>query len=340
MNSEASHAGGAAARAAATANAAAATAAAVSAMGVSAVAVAAMGGAAAENALPQGVPLLFVDASAPLVQVGVWQDGAWLAHLCVDAPALEAIFHTVRTVLAQADVPLAGIGGFIHNEGPGSILGIRLGAMALRVWALGGQAGAGSTGSAGNAGSTGNAVAGLPVWAVRSLPLLATKVAACAGADSAAQNGTASSGAGTGAFAVVSEFRQGLWNWFQPSAQDAFGETIEVISTVELTARLEAGNLRCYYLRHRKSWASPPCAVIETDSDLSACPQVFLLPDLLRRVALPEAFLSRPPEFKTADGERHRGAAAAPANSAAASTASASASAAAAAQPSRGQDAS
>lgn len=324
MNSEASHAGGAAARAAATAtaNAAAVPAVAVSAMGGAAVAVAAMGGAAAENALPQGVPLLFVDASAPLVQVGVWQDGAWLAHLCVDAPALEAIFHTVRTVLAQAGVPLAGIGGFIHNEGPGSILGIRLGAMALRVWALGGQAGAGSTGSAGNA------AAGLPVWAVRSLPLLAAKVAACAGTDGAAQNGTASSGAGIGAFAVVSEFRQGLWNWFQPSAQDAFGETIEVVSTAELTARLEAGNLRCYYLRHRKSWASPPCAVIETDSDLSACPQVFLLPDLLRRVALPEAFLSRPPEFKTADGERHRGAAAA------------AASAAAAAQPSKGQDAS
>lgn len=227
--------------------------------------------AGAAAALPAGRPVLFLDASAPFVQVGLWQDGGWLSHCCVDAPALEAIFRCVREQLAAAAIGLKEVAGFVHNEGPGSVLGIRLAAMALRVW--GGQE--------------------VPLWAVRSLPLVAAKMALLVPAVAAP--------------AVISEFRQGLWNWFEPVADDPFGETICVIETDELAGRLQAGRA-CYYLRHRKSWAPPPGQVLEADSDLSACAPVLATAGLLRKVAQAEAFLTRPPEFKKTDGERHRGA--------------------------------
>lgn len=225
---------------------------------------------AGEGVLPIDRPVLFLDASAPFVQVGLWQNQRWLSHCCVDAPALEAIFRCVREQLALASVRLEQVAGFVHNEGPGSILGIRLSAMALRVWS--GQ---------------------VPVWAVRSLPLVAAKVAVL----------TPASPAG----AVISEFRQGLWNWFEPSAADRSGNRICVIETDELAERLRAGRT-CYYLRHRKSWAPPPGPVQEVDSNLSACAPVLATAGLLRKVAKAEAFLALPPEFKKTDGERHRGA--------------------------------
>lgn len=243
------------------------------------------------DALPAGVPLLFIDASAPQVQTGLWQDGCWLAHRCSDAPALEEIFRSVSELLRVAGLPFAAIGGFIHNEGPGSILGIRLGAMALRVWVEGAQAKAAGTASP------------LPVWAVRSLPLVAAKVVLCAEkAGTEAQRPAAGIG-------VFSEFRQGLWNWFTLCADDAFGEGIDVIETDELAQRIEAlqPDGICRHLRHRKSWESPPVVVPEADANLRDCPEIFYTPGLLRCVSAPEALLTRAPEFKRASGERHRG---------------------------------
>lgn len=324
--------------------------------------------------LPMGVPLLFIDASAPQVQTGLWLGGRWLAHRSVQAAALEEIFRSVQSLLTEAKLPFSALGGFIHNEGPGSILGIRLGAMALRVWAQGGQAARTVDGEAlqqpqgaqackeetfqrsqtaqtGNdeasqtaqttseAPLQGHEVAGgnrvfavaesaLPIWAVRSLPLVAAKVAlgqaGCAvetvGAGAASAGGQAAVGSeqaktlaetfsqffNTGAGGVFSEFRQGLWNWFTPSPEDVFGEGIEVIATEELARRLAACRNRVWHLRHRKSWEAPPEQALEADSNLCDCPQVFLLPGLLRRITVPEALLTRAPEFKTASGERHR----------------------------------
>lgn len=276
------------------------------------------------NALPLDVPLLFIDASAPRVQAGVWQGGRWLAYRCMEAPALEEVFRSVSLLLKEAELRFTDLGGFIHNEGPGSILGIRLAAMALRIWALGlgdlpsvGTVTAPAQDTAATASATARNVA-LPVWAVRSLPLLAAKMAFVSQRNEAeyAAAQSASGAVEVGGVAaeasvvggVFSEFRQGLWNWYTPGGDDVFGDTIEVIETEELAERLARAPQRCWHLRHRKNWEAPPVAVQEVETDLADCPQVLLLPGLLRRVAAPEALLTRAPEFKTTSGERHRGA--------------------------------
>ncbi|MEO0796544.1 MAG: hypothetical protein AAFX93_15345 [Verrucomicrobiota bacterium] len=80
------------------------------------------------------VPLLVIDAASPSCFVGIWQSGQWLATAAPNAAALEGLFVGVDQCLCDANLSLQDIQGFAHNQGPGSILGIRLSAMAIRTW--------------------------------------------------------------------------------------------------------------------------------------------------------------------------------------------------------------
>lgn len=80
--------------------------------------------------LRQSAPVLVLDAASSRVQVGLWQAtgrGNWLAS---DEEAGIGVFRLVEAL----GVPLPQIGAFLYCEGPGSILGIRTVAMALRTW--------------------------------------------------------------------------------------------------------------------------------------------------------------------------------------------------------------
>lgn len=79
-------------------------------------------------------PLLVLDAASPRCFAGVWRAGEWLACREPERPALEGLFGAVEESLAEAGLALADLGGFVHCEGPGSILGARLSAMAIRTW--------------------------------------------------------------------------------------------------------------------------------------------------------------------------------------------------------------
>jgi tRNA threonylcarbamoyladenosine biosynthesis protein TsaB len=77
-------------------------------------------------------PLLILDAASSRVQVGVWRrDGtsAWQAR---DEEAGIGVFQGVEAL----GIRLAEIGAFVFSDGPGSILGVRTVAMALRTWTL------------------------------------------------------------------------------------------------------------------------------------------------------------------------------------------------------------
>ncbi|HEX2853587.1 MAG TPA: peptidase M22 [Opitutaceae bacterium] len=76
-------------------------------------------------------PLLFIDAASARVQVG-WvteKSSRW------ETSEEESGIGVFRGVEALGVDP-AGIGAFVFCEGPGSILGIRTVAMALRTWTL------------------------------------------------------------------------------------------------------------------------------------------------------------------------------------------------------------
>ncbi len=77
---------------------------------------------------------LFLDASSVSAQAGLWRGGQWLAYRTEQSPALESIFSLVEGCLRDSGRKLEAVQGFIHCEGPGSVLGIRLAAMAIRSW--------------------------------------------------------------------------------------------------------------------------------------------------------------------------------------------------------------
>lgn len=106
------------------------------------------------------MPLLFIDASRPLPAVGVLRDGAWLAFTIAQAGPVEALFPSVGRVLADAGTSLPQLSGYIFAEGPGSVLGLRTAAMALRAW------------------SRTPGLAPHPIFAVNSLALAAALAAA------------------------------------------------------------------------------------------------------------------------------------------------------------------
>lgn len=78
--------------------------------------------------------VLFLDASSMVVQVGILFEGQWLSYYHSEEAALESIFKGIEICLKMAGIEFHEIGGFAYCEGPGSLLGIRLVAMAIRGW--------------------------------------------------------------------------------------------------------------------------------------------------------------------------------------------------------------
>lgn len=81
-------------------------------------------------------PCLVLDGSARHgVRVGVLQGGRWIAEAHSDEGALEATFACAEKALASAGLKFADLHSFAVCVGPGSMLGIRVTAMAVRTWA-------------------------------------------------------------------------------------------------------------------------------------------------------------------------------------------------------------
>lgn len=77
--------------------------------------------------------LLVLDAASTQVQVGWLSAAATHWHL-PDGEAGTGIFTGTEAVLRAAQAKLGDIGAFVFCEGPGSMLGTRTIAMALRTW--------------------------------------------------------------------------------------------------------------------------------------------------------------------------------------------------------------
>jgi tRNA threonylcarbamoyladenosine biosynthesis protein TsaB len=93
-------------------------------------------------------PLLLLDAAAARVQVGLFEANGKMRWAGADDEAGVALFRGVESL----GVDLSAVSAFVFCEGPGSILGIRTAAMAVRAW---------------------NVLAPRPVFAFRSLEVVA-----------------------------------------------------------------------------------------------------------------------------------------------------------------------
>lgn len=78
--------------------------------------------------------LLLIDSASSVVQIGVWARGKAPVWWKKEGEAGEQIFAGVDAALAHAGVTLDTVDAFVFCDGPGSVLGIRTAAVALRTW--------------------------------------------------------------------------------------------------------------------------------------------------------------------------------------------------------------
>ncbi len=120
--------------------------------------------------------LLVIDAASARVQIGLLPPSGEARWESGDAEAGVAIFSGVEKLLARASLRLDAVEAFVFCDGPGSVLGIRTAAVALRSW---------------------NVLRPRPVYSYCSLELVARALAQ-------AEN--------TRGFAVIADARRDTWH--------------------------------------------------------------------------------------------------------------------------------
>lgn len=85
--------------------------------------------------LVRHAPLLLLDTCSQVIHAGLGRgDSHPIKWQRCEEEAGAGLFRTVETLLAAENLSIKALRGFVFCEGPGSVLGIRTAAMALRVW--------------------------------------------------------------------------------------------------------------------------------------------------------------------------------------------------------------
>jgi len=202
-------------------------------------------------AASHGVVLL-IDSASTCIHAGLWRRDADAVWRQSQREAGIAIFECVGAVLAEAGIGVSDLGALVFDEGPGSILGIRTAAMALRTWqAVGSRA--------------------LPAFAYRSLELVAHDLYS---------SGTHPP------FAVIADARRDAWHWVEVATGPAV-HPLQRVSRSVLAAF--AGEL--FMPAGFRVWAPPPRAVREVPYSLADLWRRQGDAALLHAAPQPEAFL-------------------------------------------------
>lgn len=78
---------------------------------------------------------LVIDCSSSNIYAGVLDHkNQWRSQISREGTALENMFLAVEDTMQDARIKLSDLSGFIYCEGPGSVLGLRLCAMAIETW--------------------------------------------------------------------------------------------------------------------------------------------------------------------------------------------------------------
>ncbi len=127
--------------------------------------------------LSRHAPVFWIDAASSTIQVGILAPDAPARWARVEGDAGTSLFRAVT----QLGFDVGSAGAFVFCEGPGSILGIRTCAMAIRAW---------------------TALAARPVYAYRSLELVARSL-------------------GRSEVSVIADARRDTWHCLKIDAQGA-----------------------------------------------------------------------------------------------------------------------
>jgi len=186
--------------------------------------------------LPTDVPVLVLDATCPMVFAGIWKSGQWLATQSVEQSALDGLFAGVQSVIEQSNLSLDDMGAFVYDEGPGSILGIRISAMAIVSW------------------KTQPALTQVPLFTFRSLEWAVAQV----------RSDTESSSS----FCVIGDYRKDIWLGLNSDA--------DAIQPMDLDMLKGADSETLYHIAQRRSWLPPPQHAIPLSLDWTGHPELLL----------------------------------------------------------------
>ena len=80
---------------------------------------------------------LLVDASTPILQVGVLGKNYWKSFYTSEKQALEGLFFSAKKTLEEVEQTLSSVDAIFFCEGPGSTLGLRISCAFIRTlqWA-------------------------------------------------------------------------------------------------------------------------------------------------------------------------------------------------------------
>lgn len=211
---------------------------------------------------------LVIDGSGSFVFAGLLTacDG-WQATALRDCAALEGLFPAVEEVLRKAGRQLGEIDGYIYCEGPGSVLSLRLCAMAIETWRR-------------------LHANGASVSKYNSLQLVAHQLLA----DAPQQPRSL----------IVSDWKKSAWNSLIFETGVVGG--IEVIDDDALAAW--SGPL--YHLPQRKGWQSPPPAATSLRYDPSCLDRLHARPGLLTQTNSVELYNAGISTFQQWTPVRHR----------------------------------
>jgi tRNA threonylcarbamoyladenosine biosynthesis protein TsaB len=211
--------------------------------------------------------VLLVDSSSATVTAGLLRAGAAAVWRELEREAGIAIFEGVAAVLAEAGLKVRDVGAFVFCEGPGSILGIRTAAMALRSWQAASEQPA-------------------PAFSYRSLELLAHDLHA----------------AGTPPpFAVLADARRDAWHWVEVTGAGVLGPLQRI------PASQVAGYRGGLFLPEGfRNWSAPPRPVRRVNYAPAALWPRHEGADLLRPSAAPDAFLHEASTYAAWTPQIHR----------------------------------
>ncbi len=205
-------------------------------------------------------PILVIDSASQEIVVGT--GSAWARR--ADEAGI-GVFTGAGDVLRLTGVALEQLGAIVFCEGPGSLLGVRIAAMAIRAW--------NATRAPGGEGPA--------CFSYRSLELVAADLL---------DSGMIGVNEG---FAVITDARRSAWNTLEVAADGAFSHMRRVPA-----GDLEAGGQPIFHPEGFARWQPLPArarGAAYRPERVLALARKF---PLLRPCAEPEAFLIEAPEYR------------------------------------------
>lgn len=211
--------------------------------------------------------VLFLDASSVDVNVGILSNNNWLGYFKSSEPALQSLFHGIQICLQMANLHFNDLNAFAYCEGPGSLLGIRLTAMAIRAW---------------KEQKSFNEVGIYSYNSFQASLELIKKVHAP-----------------LGLYAVVSQSRKGYWNFLSNEPQ------IQEVSEVEESELTSFPGTLWRFKQKKLMEDEKNLRTMPFDYNFENSPEIFIQEKFLRPVQEPDALFVNQPEYVKWDSKRH-----------------------------------